>query len=720
MEEFNNRITTKTKAYQHSYKFSAMLIGENKTKKEQVELLKKPSKYRDIKINKKLSVNDLKKYFIENITTVGILNDKSNRTDASVKETNFIFVDIDKTFTIEQAMEILDKDKLSYVIFTSSSHTEEKHKFHILIATLKKITKKEDYKAYYSHINELFDNENDSSCSSWSKACFASPTDCIVINKLFRNDLILDAKQINTYKKIYSETISDKTKLSENDCEFVNPNYLKQITSSNPNYILAGQTDKVIKFKRDENDFIGNVFNKHNEEKHLVDGKRITDLLFSNDNYNVAKKSEEIRLAIQKKIKKEIEYSLLEISMINELKISIKKIIIANEGVGKSQAVIEACKNYKLIFATFTKSRLDEISKSLKKENIKYSIVLSIEDILKKYSIEQTIIEEYLNSFKNEYNDTSYQEAEKVDSILSRNNIEQGVINKIHSEIIKQDKLLESKDRIVLVTIQKLKFFLKTSFDKKILPIILDEINIADFHSYSSNQSSKNQKASSHRDFYKNDIHLYKNIYNMFELLKNKSVILLTTEKSLIEPLFKNKDDYEIFDCTEKLEAENVKYYITNTSSSKKVNKDESKRDLLINELKKKNNDIDLVISDNSKFSDISNLGIRGSNEYSDKTILVVGTYPSSEEEYLYYLSCKEYFDEKFKKDKLIQAEIQKLFIESRISQSIGRNSGFRYRGKKCYVALPLLSSNSCRRLKIKDFKINYISSNVEYLKIQF
>ena len=531
---------------------------------------------------------------------------------------------------------------------------------------------------------------------------------------------------MNTYKKMYpnekaikevDNTIFEKYTL--------NDNYLKQIQNINPNFILESQDEGVIRFKRDENDNYGNVFNKYNNEKHLIDKNKSCDLLFSNNEFNTSKKAEDIRIKIQEDINSEVNEFLITCeSLKNSIRYFYpKKVIIANEGVGKSKAIIEACKDYKLIFACYTKDRISEISRSLDEKNIKYNKVISIEDILQSHNISEDIVNEYKKSYVNSYDEKAYTEAEAIEEILIRNKIEKRLIDKICNDIFAQDKLLASDDRVILVTIQKLKFFLKTNMDKNILPIVFDEVQISDFYSYCDTQLSKNQKADSFRNFYKGDSHYYKNTFNMFDLLKKRDVVLLTTEKSLIMPLFKNNEDYkDIIDCTHKLDAENVKYIITNSTSSKliKGKDNERMRDFLIKELRYKYQDIDFVISDNSKEADMSHIKVRGSNNYSNINNLVIGAYPSPIEEYLYYLSCKEYFDNEFKKSNLIQKEIQKLFLESKVSQSVGRNSGFRDNGKKCYVALPLLAPNSEKNLKIKNFEISYISSNVEYIKYDF
>jgi hypothetical protein len=59
---------------------------------------------------------------------------------------------------------------------------------------------------------------------------------------------------------------------------------------------------------------------------------------------------------------------------------------------------------------------------------------------------------------------------------------------------------------------------------------------------------------------------------------------------------------------------------------------------------------------------------------------------------------------------------IQDILIETQVSQSIGRNSGFRFSGKKCVVVLPVVHSNSTRRLS-RTLRSNYISENVSVVE---
>ena len=92
------------------------------------------------------------------------------------------------------------------------------------------------------------------------------------------------------------------------------------------------------------------------------------------------------------------------------------------------------------------------------------------------------------------------------------------------------------------------------------------------------------------------------------------------------------------------------------------------------------------------------------------------------------YYSAEEYFKE-FKAyykeqgmdainiKKAINNYIKQIQLQTQVSQSIGRNSGFRDQGKKTAVVLPILQPNSTR--KFKSIDLNYISPEVRIRKIK-
>ena len=112
--------------------------------------------------------------------------------------------------------------------------------------------------------------------------------------------------------------------------------------------------------------------------------------------------------------------------------------------------------------------------------------------------------------------------------------------------------------------------------------------------------------------------------------------------------------------------------------------------------------------------------------------IIIVGTVRTEIEDNILYYSCLDFFDvyktyleteykdmENQKRDKKVKREIQnyitQIQLQTQVSQSIGRNSGFRDQGKKTVVVLPLLMPNSTR--KFKPIGLNYISPNVEIMQ---
>ena len=55
---------------------------------------------------------------------------------------------------------------------------------------------------------------------------------------------------------------------------------------------------------------------------------------------------------------------------------------------------------------------------------------------------------------------------------------------------------------------------------------------------------------------------------------------------------------------------------------------------------------------------------------------------------------------------------LQRIIMETEISQSIGRNSGLRHTNKDCVVVLPILNSKSANTIKM-PLDLNYVSSEI-------
>lgn len=246
---FLNRDTATSSSDMAAYKLS-VIETKSSTKDGHTEILIKEKFSKTISIDK---TSNIEKIFKCNIICPSIFDKNSSmKKDEDIKYSKFIFIDIDNGMSIQEAKSILDSKELSYILYTSISHKEEHHKFHILVPTLKKVESKEEYKAYWQYLHELFEFKTDKSCNTPSKASYPSTKDGLVINMMYRNDLYLEAKKLNAYKKIVVSYDSSKN----NPLSVAHPDYLRMIENINPSLILIDNTDTVLRFKRDENGMV--------------------------------------------------------------------------------------------------------------------------------------------------------------------------------------------------------------------------------------------------------------------------------------------------------------------------------------------------------------------------------------------------------------------------------------------------------------------------------
>lgn len=73
--------------------------------------------------------------------------------DNFISATGFV-IDIDDGMTIQEAEKILTQHNLNYALITSKSHSDELHKFHVLLPFSRKVYTVENYKAIASRIKE--------------------------------------------------------------------------------------------------------------------------------------------------------------------------------------------------------------------------------------------------------------------------------------------------------------------------------------------------------------------------------------------------------------------------------------------------------------------------------------------------------------------------------------------------------------------------------------
>jgi hypothetical protein len=185
---------------------------------------------------------------------------------------------------------------------------------------------------------------------------------------------------------------------------------------------------------------------------------------------------------------------------------------------------------------------------------------------------------------------------------------------------------------------------------------------------------------------------------------------------------------FGFYKLEQKLFDENVIYILTSSTNV-------SIRDELINDirtnLEEEYHEEFIVISNNTKEENVTHARVKGSNEYADNNTIIIGTLRTEIEDNILYYSAEDYFikfkeyieveykdlseDHQAKKaNTAINTYIKQVYLSTQVSQSIGRNSGFRDQGKKTAVVLPILQPNS--RSKFKDIDLNYISTDVRIL----
>lgn len=446
----NRDTSDKQSINKHAYKLSIIpLNNRDMSKKDLTSLLlstKTFSKTIDIKPDTNFS-----ELCTSNIICPSVFHkEATSKQDSDVKVSNFIFLDIDSGLTIKEAIEILDKNNLSYLLFTSTSHTVKQNKFHILVPLLKPITTKEDYQAYWSYLNQLFNCKTDIACKHPSRACYPSLNPKEIINKLFRNDLHLDTKLLNEYKKV--NEFCNKTAMYSN-IEVTNE-FLDSLHSLNPALILVEKTDKFIKFKRDSDDRVGNVLYYLEQNKkvlHDISRDSRIDLLFSNEEFENAILANDSRISIQEAIKNDLlkHFETKEMKLECGLVPDNKTIIIANEGVGKSEAIISLCKDEKIIYAAHTLKRVEEIKSSFNQKGIPFEVCLSNEEIFREFKLDETFISNYKDASNKGTTTVNFIE----NNIKDNDKLKEALLKRI----MENNNLLLNKDCNIIITIAKLK-----------------------------------------------------------------------------------------------------------------------------------------------------------------------------------------------------------------------------------------------------------------------
>jgi hypothetical protein len=503
-------------------------------------------------------------------------------------------------------------------------------------------------------------------------------------------------------------------------------------------------------FRRDESDRNAGVFcvpYSNNYNPNLIfdhqlkknEKKREFETFFALEDYVQRKNPKDVRGGLQSKISRLIE-DWVDPSI--QSKIS-HKYLVTNEGLGKSTTVLRLGldpKKFSFIYATYTKKNMDEKSEYLDKLGVPYETILSVETILENegHKILIPVYNQYFSrtlkpsfrSFLEQQKTLTPSQSNRLLDIYNKNN------NLIH------------ENKIILMTTAKLKVMLMINQadilnDNK--SIIIDEFVDAEWKRLVGSPPHPLDEPSDDVSLLwdgKTEKHDLYEQTSMFDVINSKNILVLTTERSLVEIYFWGTDFTEMAVEFEelgkvddnwnwhrredsylevKLEADNVNYLLVKSTSKDKLS-DQASWFAGTNAR---------IISDglkNSGINALTHLGVKGMNNLSDSDTIVFGTQKTEIVLREMFVNNKDYFtalvSHKYKNggmsdDDIIKKSepyIQDILIETQVSQSIGRNSGFRFSGKKCVVVLPVVHSNSTRRLS-RTLRSNYISENVSVVE---
>nr|WP_321467680.1 hypothetical protein [uncultured Desulfobulbus sp.] len=779
----NNIYTSNSKTYKNrnefmnsqdkQYRISVVEYPEwvkNKDDKKQVIIQAQSGKLTWLRVNlkQKLKNEDTWKVFMSgNLQNVGYLPSKTyNKLTSKIYgiQADFIFLDFDnkdkdgnkltnRYISYDVAHDILKNSNYNYILSTSHSHTVDHNKLHILIPTLKPIDSAELYKIYYSEIIKFFDGYAvDPAASSIANNKNGGNISTILVDVEFgKNDFHLDnvdLKAQKTLKKISKARTAKK--ISDIPSEVLN-GYGKQVRNMYGMILDPGSSSKSLRFRRDENDKGPGVFNvPYSEEynpNYIFDNRvnennrrKEFETIFSLDDFAKRKNPKDVRADTQAKISKLIK-RFLDPSINRE---KWHNYLITNEGLGKSTTVLSLGRQYNFIYATYTNENMNEKAAYLDSIGVKYRKILSVETILK---------DKGFNSLISDYNEyLSNEKKPSFSKYLETTSLSYSDRYKLLYEYKKNNDQIKY-DSVILMTTAKLKIMLMCNHgdiwgDDK--PIIFDEFVDSEWKRLASDNSQKLSKPSltipstwgnETEYFY---IYKQKSFFDVFshkekdKTIKTKDILVLTTERSLVEIYFWGSDFSEmtleldeLFELDKefnmrrkddsflewKLSADNVCYLLVH-STSKEILEDQASLFAKYN-LK--------IISDGLKCSNyetLTHLGVKGMNNLSDENTVVFGTMKTEIVILEFYLNNKEYLTKwveyNLGKKNLTEEEvikeseplIQKILIETQVSQSIGRNSGFRDNGKKCIVIIPVLHPRSFKRMS-RWLIFNYISLNV-------
>lgn len=687
-------------------------------------------------------------------------DEEGNKVDLKVSD--------DGHLSFEKAKEILDESGYNYVLSTSASHGESaQHKLHVLIAVHRPISDPNVYKIYRTVAKRMFEDAGyfvDDAASSFANFKNAgAPGKTRVAVQFDEWDFRLTDQEIEALQTYNKPSWAKKQRGGRSGTSNIPYDHLCAYENQINN--MFGMTvDKDssrtsgLKIYRDEFDKGPGVFCAPYSEgfdprmifdnQTKANGSRYEYMsFFSLDDYMECVEPEGVRLDLQANIRKAIENWMHESGYGHR----IHKYLVTNEGLGKSSTIISLAEmGMSFIYAFCQNDGVKEKSEKMTELGIDHSVVKAAHIVLEDEGFK--FLSKECKRFFKENSEPSLRGflAEKV---------EDGTITEENKASLlaaydTNNNLINSRG-VVLMTTAKLKIMLKVGqaeIWKNPKHIIIDEFVVGEWHDWVIDKPDDVEKATSKVmktwDKGEGAFPLYKQD-SLFKLLARKKVLVLTTEKKLADMTFAGsdytslravsykavaRDDELAWDKVDegnfvrKLKADNVHIWLV--SSTRKT---DDYREKMLSVFKKINAEIICDgVKGNPHRATLTNLGVKGMDNLKDEDTVVFGTLATESVLKELFVNNKEYLAEEFgdeawgkmvgprypedlERELIIASQdyLNNVLMETAVSQSVGRNSGFRFVGQKCLIILPVLNARSARRLR-RDIDLNYVTENVK------
>lgn len=671
--------------------------------------------------------------------------------------TDFLFIDLDNkvldkngfAFNVNEYDDVkrtLDDSNLNYVLCTSSNHMQPSSanpgelvpKMHILIPCLKPNLSPEQVKMSLNVLKEIFPTfEFDPATSGFSQNKGPSHPDTFRCDYRFDKhdfDLGLPIAEIKRLK-IEHDMNKRRGSLKAIDVNRES-DYVRAFNSQIDNLYgmrIAWIGNQNIQLYRDKDDSGPGCFyypenpnypsnlifdNQTNGKKNGKEARKTYEILFNLNDYKDAHKPDDIREDAKKEVSSKLD------DFFHESFMKPKVYGLAAEGLGKSRTTLEKGKEHNFIYCVDTRVKLDEVEDTLKSLSIEYARVLSSNEIVEEFGQNRGLpnLGDDYNAFRkmvfqnNIGKPRHLHESASISEFASWAKVTyNNVIFDELKHIYDTNNRMIHLDMVVIMTTAKLQTMLYTrqgnihDLDK---PIIFDEFPEDMYDEYIVRESELNDdyqdmitlafnrkiKSNWNKD---SEFWVYKR-ESLRYMIAPYAVLILSTEKSILEAKLSHFEYRELFNLQYKLMSPNVNYWLTESTSKRK----EDNSTILEKIIEEVEGELGYnVITDGA--GRMTHRSAKGRNDLNQDNI-IIGTL-SRESKVLEFQLNSVFYKDTYKK---VEHRIQTILMENQVQQSIGRNSGFRYTSHNAVVVLPLLSGSAKNRMRFEP-EFRYVSPNV-------